>query len=121
MEYGTLTLTGGDVTALIYYDKSWLGDPTHDPKQAPLVDGPRGYCLDLINPYAKNAQVTVNKLATDGTTVLKSITVDIAQGDPVITGKGRSLTLAEMQKAGFSVVGDCRVKLLGPSMVTIVR
>lgn len=91
------------VDVKIYYDKTWLEvDPTRNPDDAPLIDGPRGYCVDLTNTSGRNVKVTVNGLGG----VAQVITV--GQGDPVTTGpaNGRSRTAAQMATLGFTTRGN---------------
>lgn len=77
------------ITLRVYYDATVPYDP---PNQA-LIDGPRGFCLDISNPSGRNAQITIN-----------GQTVNVGQGDPVTTGpaNGRSRTAAEMAALGFT-------------------
>lgn len=86
----TTDRNGNTVTLLCYYD----GDPTpYDPPNQALVNGPRGYCLDISNPSGRNCQITIN-----------GQTINVGQGDPVTTGpqNGRSKTAAEMAALGFT-------------------
>lgn len=100
---------GGDpddpaaIYARIYYDTAWLDtDPTRNPDDAPLVNGPRGYCLDMVNRSGGKATLTVYGV---GSTPL---TIAIQQGDPVISGppNGRSRTAAQMAQLGFTTRGN---------------
>lgn len=96
-------VANNDVSARIYYDTAWLDDdPGRDPDAAPLINGPRGYCLDMTNLSGRVAKITVNGLAG------RPLSVMIGKGDPVVTGPptGRSLTAAEMRAAGFATRGD---------------
>lgn len=95
------TCADSDVVVRIYYDKAWLEvDPSRDPNLAPLVNGPRGFCLDLTNQSGRVATITM----TNGGNVL---TTRVQQGDPVTTGptSGRSRTAAQMASAGFTTRG----------------
>ena len=85
---------GREVIVRIYYDDTIPYDP---PNQA-LVNGPRGYCLDLTNVSGRQARIDVT--LPDGTTT----TVLVGQGDPVTTGpaNGRSRTAAQMAALGFT-------------------
>lgn len=95
------TSASGAVVVRVYYDASWLAnDPTRDPGAAPLIDGPRGYCLDIANTSGSNIKVTLTK--PDGT----STTYNVGQGDPVTKGAAKSLTAAQMNSAGFATRGD---------------
>lgn len=92
-----------DVVVRVYYDPAWLADdPTRDPNAAPLVDGPRGYCLDITNLTGQHARLTISDGA--GT----SIDMTIQKGDPVTTGpqSGRSRTAAELASAGYTTRGS---------------
>lgn len=110
MNLGYIELTSRDTVARIYYDTAWLDeDPTRDPGLAPLVNGPRGLCLDLTNPSGRNRKITVNGLG-DTPTVIQ-----VGQGDPVTTGpaSGRSRTAAQMAALGFTTRGSVGVITLG--------
>lgn len=94
---------GREVIIRVYYDPTWLAeDSTRDPNLAPLVNGPRGLCLDMTNISGKVADLTiVNK---DGT----ERSIRVGQGDPVNTGPaaGRSRTAAQMASLGYLTRGD---------------
>lgn len=94
---------GREVVAYVYYDPAWLSDdPSRDFALAPLINGPRGYCLDFTNVSGKVADFgIVNK---DGTTQA----IRVGQGDPVTTGpaSGRSRTAAQMAALGYLTRGD---------------
>jgi|SRR6478735_6747582 len=96
LNIGYIELGGGGVTARIYYDTTF--EPV-GPDQ-PLIDGPRGWCLDLTNATGKTARVTV-----DGVTG-NPLVVNIGTGDPVTSGAGRSRTAAELAAAGFTTRGN---------------
>lgn len=103
LNLGYIELGGGGITIRIYYDTAWLGDdPTRDPNDAPLVNGPRGWCLDITNLTGARAQLTVYGVANN------PITLAVAQGDPVTTGpaNGRSRTAAQMAALGFTTRGN---------------
>jgi hypothetical protein len=80
------------VTLRVYYDNSGPAS-----RSQPLVNGPRGFCLDITNLSGRNCQVTVN-----GTTV------NVGQGDPVTTGPagGRSRTAAQLSALGITTRGQ---------------
>lgn len=83
---------GREVVMSIYYDQTApLGDQ-------PLVNGPRGFCLDLTNVSGRNARIDVT-LPNGNTT-----TVQVGQGNPVTGGpvNGRSRTAAQMAALGFT-------------------
>ena len=86
------------VVARIYYDATFV--PV-GPDQ-PLINGPRGFCLDLTNTSGRPTRVTFS--LPNGSTQ----TVNVGQGDPVTTGPagGRSRTLAQAQALGFMTRGD---------------
>lgn len=88
--------SGAGVTVRVYYDTTSL--PVGDTQ--PLVNGPRGFCLDVTNTSGANATVTV--LDPTGATQ----TFDVGQGDPVTTGSGRSRTAQQMRQLGFQTRGD---------------
>lgn len=77
-----VSYTTGVVRAIIYYD----------PATQVLIDGPRGYCLDLTNTSGSNRRVdfTLPTGATQSSLV--------GQGDPV---KQRSLTVAQINALGY--------------------
>lgn len=104
MNLGYFELASGEgVTIRVYYDKAWMDtDPTRDPMLAPLVNGPRGYCLDLTN--LTGAKASISMIAPDSSV----LTMTVQQGDPVTTGptSGRSRTAAQMGQLGFLTRGD---------------
>lgn len=92
----TTDAAGNTATLRIYYD----ADPARWPagsSDQPLIDGPRGFCVDITNVSGRNCQITIN-----GTSVL------IGQGDPVTTGpvNGRSRTAAQMAALGITTRGQ---------------
>jgi hypothetical protein len=94
-----------DVLIRIYYDATFTPvGPTQ-----PLVNGPRGYCLDISNPVGRNRGITVS--TPDGIT--RTITIGV--GDPVTGGApaGRSRTAAQMASLGFTTRGDVQDLTLG--------
>lgn len=96
------TCADGDVVVRVYYDTAWLADdPARDPNLAPLVNGPRGYCLDMTNKSGRLSTITMTNGAT-------SLTARVQQGDPVTSGPpaGRSKTAAQMSSAGFPTRGS---------------
>lgn len=97
------TLDGGVIAVKVYYDTNWLNDdPTRNSALAPLIDGPRGYCMDVTNASGRNAKVEVN--LPNGTQTV----VTVGQGDPVTSGpsKSRSQTAAQLAAAGYTTRGD---------------
>jgi hypothetical protein len=92
-----MTCEDGDVEVLIYYDNSTPADDSQ-----PLINGPRGWCLDISNRSGRRASLTVTGLAAN------PIQVTIARGDPVTTGPaaGRSRTAAQMASAGYTTRGS---------------
>lgn len=115
MNLGYIQL-GGDpddpsaIFARIYYDTAWLEvDPSRNPDDAPLVNGPRGWCLDMVNRSGARATLTVNGA---GATPL---VINVAQGDPVVSGpaNGRSRTAAQMASLGFTTRGNVGAVSLG--------
>jgi hypothetical protein len=99
LNIGYIELGGGGVTIRIYYDVTF----TPAGPDQPLIDGPRGWCLDLTNTSGKNVKVTVNGLA-GGTPQV----INVGQGDPVTSGpaSGRSRTAAQMAALGFTTRGN---------------
>jgi hypothetical protein len=103
LNLGYIELGGGGVTIRVYYDTAWLDtDPTRNLEGAPLVDGPRGWCLDMTNTTGKNVKLTVFGQA--GT----SQVITVGQGDPVIAGpaSGRSRSATQMAALGFTTRGN---------------
>lgn len=100
LDVGAIELGGGGVVARVHYETGHGSEPTWE--QAPLVDGPRGWCLDLTNVTDTNVRLSVAGLA--GT----PLTVQIGQGDPVTTGPagGRSRTAAQLAASGFTTRGN---------------
>lgn len=86
----------GDVVIRVYYDTTF--SPV-GPDQ-PLINGPRGYCLDVTN--ISGAAATVSLTSPTGGTQ----TFSVAQGNPVTTGPSRSRTASQMATLGFSTRGD---------------
>lgn len=80
------------VTMRVYYDSTQPASSSQ-----PLINGPRGWCLDITNVSGRNCSLTIN-----GTTV------NIGQGDPVTSGpaNGRSKTAAQMAALGFTTRGS---------------
>jgi hypothetical protein len=91
------TANDGDLVVRVYYDA------TFSPVGAdqPLIDGPRGYCLDMTN--LSGARYTLSVTSATGT-----LTLQVAQGNPVTTGptSGRSRTAAQMAALGFTTRGS---------------
>jgi hypothetical protein len=97
LNIGYIELANGKgVTVRVYYDATFT--PV-GPLQ-PLVDGPRGYCLDVTNLAGVKTTVTI--VAPDGTTNV----LDVQQGDPVTSGQGRSRTASQLGAFGLSTRGD---------------
>ena len=101
--YIELACEDGDVRIRVHYDTAWLdADPSRDPAGAPLVNGPRGWCLDITNLTGRKATVTL--INGQGT----AQTIAVQKGDPVTTGptSGRSRTAAQMAQLGFTTRGS---------------
>lgn len=81
----------------IYYDNT----VSPDQPQA-LIDGPRGWCLDVKNATGTNQRLDVT--LPNGTTT----TLTFGQGDPVTSGpaSGRSRTAAQMASLGYTLRSD---------------
>lgn len=84
----------GAVTARVHYDAT-----VPDTGPQPLINGPRGYCLDLGNTTGANRKVEVS--APNG--LAQRLTV--GQGDPV---KTRSLTAAQLAAVGITKRAEVR-------------
>jgi hypothetical protein len=93
---GRIQMSNEQITVFIYYDQ------TAPVGNQPLINGPRGWCLDMTNLTGRNARITLTK--SDGT----EVPVTIGQGDPVTTGPtaGRSRTAAQMNALGFTLRTD---------------
>lgn len=93
---GLIEATVDNVVLRCYYDHTApLG-------AQPLINGPRGFCLDLTNPTGRTTRVAVR--LPGGTTT----TIAIGSGDPVTGGppSGRSRTAAQMASLGFLTRDD---------------
>lgn len=77
----------GTITARIYYDSTV---PAAQPQ--PLIDGPRGYCLDVTNTGPTR---TLSYALPDGTS---GTSAPVGTGNPV---GNRSLRAAQLASAGF--------------------
>lgn len=97
LNIGYIEGTNDGVVARIYYDAT---APVGDSQ--PLINGPRGYCLDLTNTTGRNVRLEVT--LPNGTVRQ----VNIGSGDPVTSGPaaGRSRTVAQMIALGFETRGD---------------
>lgn len=103
IEQTSIDSAGREVIVRVYYDPSWYADdPSRDYRLAPLVNGPRGFCLDLTNLSGKVADLTL--VSPNGT----ERSIRIGQGDPVTTGPtaGRSRTAAQLAALGYTTRGD---------------
>ena len=97
LNIGYIEGTHGDVVIRIYYDTTYI--PV-GPEQ-PLINGPRGYCLDMTNISGRNTKIRI--LSSTGT-----YDVQVGRGNPVTTGpsNGRSRTKTELAGLGFFTRGD---------------
>lgn len=86
----------GTFVVRIYYDATFT--PVGDDQ--PLINGPRGYCLDITNTSGATKRVVVSGLTNN------AITATVAQGNPVTTGQGASRTAAQLAAAGYLTRGD---------------
>lgn len=92
----------GSLVVRVYYDATAAPvGPTQ-----PLINGPRGYCLDVTNTSGRNQRVQISNGA-------QTITANVGQGDPVTTGNARSRTAAQMASLGFSTRGDVQDLSIG--------
>jgi hypothetical protein len=89
------TAEDGDVRVRIYYD----GTQPVSPDQ-PLINGPRGWCLDVTNLSGRRAQVTLSGVTGN------PLTFSVGQGDPVTSGQSRSRTAAQVAALGFTTRGS---------------
>jgi hypothetical protein len=89
------TAASGGLVVRIYYDQNVTPvGPTQ-----PLINGPRGWCLDVTNTSGANQRVSISNGG-------QTITANVGQGDPVTTGNARSRTAAQMAALGFNTRGD---------------
>jgi hypothetical protein len=97
LNVGYIEGTSGDVRVRIYYDSTQEPGPAQR-----LIDGPRGFCLDMTNLSGRPARVVVTGIGGE------PIDIRIGQGDPVVGGppSGRSRTAAQMASLGFSTRGS---------------
>lgn len=103
--YVEQVLRDGDVVVRVYYDATQPAGPD----QA-LVDGPRGYCLDMTN--VSGGLYRADLVDAEGVTVAQ---IRIQQGDPVTTGppSGRSRTAAQLAQAvGWTTRGQVLFRLV---------
>jgi hypothetical protein len=80
----------------IYYDTTF----TPVGNGQPLINGPRGWCLDVTNTSGRNKRVVVTGVTA------ATIDATVGQGDPVTNGQGRSRTAAQLASVGFTTRGD---------------
>jgi len=90
LNVGYIEVSSGSVSARVYYDTTATPDDSQ-----PLVNGPRGYCLDVSNPTGKVARVTVLGLS-----------VTVGTGDPVTSGTAKSRTAAQCATLGYTTRGQ---------------
>ena len=91
LNVGYIEVSSGGVVARVYYDTAFV--PVGDSQ--PLIDGPRGYCLDVSNPTGKTARATVMGLS-----------VTVGTGDPVTSGQAKSRTAAQVAQLGYTTRGQ---------------
>jgi hypothetical protein len=89
------TAASGGLVVRVYYDATF----TPVGATQPLIDGPRGFCLDVTNTSGVAQRVNV-------TGPTGSITANVGQGNPVTAGNARSRTAAQMAALGFTTRGD---------------
>lgn len=96
MNLGYIELGGGGVAIRVHYDMAF--EPVGD--QQPLVDGPRGWCLDVTNTSGRNVQLVINGIKGN------PLNVTVPQGNPVTSGAARSRTAAQLAALEFTTRGD---------------
>lgn len=96
LNIGYIQLGGGGVVVRIYYDTTF--QPVGE--NQPLINGPRGWCLDVTNTSDQSAHLVIAGVKNN------PLDVTVGQGDPVTSGAGRSRTAAQMATAGFTTRGD---------------
>jgi hypothetical protein len=92
------------VTVRIYYDA------TAPIGNQPLINGPRGFCLDMTNLSGHDARITL--IRANG----QQTPITVGQGDPVTGGPvaGRSRTVAQVNQLGFTLRSDIPSLTLNP-------
>lgn len=90
----------GAVSVKIYYSTTYVPPAGKTYMDAPLVNGPRGYCLDVTNTSGRPVKVSVRASADLARNVV------IPAGDPVTAGTARSRTAAQLAAAGFTTRGS---------------
>lgn len=98
LNLGYLQVSAQGVTVTVYYDQTVT--PVGDTQ--PLINGPRGYCLDISNPTGAAVKVT----AAGQSAV-------VGKGDPVTTGQAKSMTAAQLAKNGITTRGQIAAFLGG--------
>lgn len=90
--YAEATKSDGALRVRIYYDAAV--DPS---LPQPLINGPAGWCLEVMNETGQNQRVDVRLPSGEIVNVL------FGQGSPVVTGpaSGRSRTAIDMAALGF--------------------
>jgi hypothetical protein len=94
--YIEATCNNSDVVVRVYYN----ANATPVGPTQPLVNGPRGFCLDVTNVSGRNTRVSLSSDAGN------PVTFNVTQGNPVTTGQARSRTAAQMATLGFATRGD---------------
>lgn len=97
---GWLGGTYDNASVKVYYDDTGPAGPDQ-----PLINGPRGFCLDITNTSGRDRVFTI--VRPDGV----SRVITAIQGDPVTAGglNDRSKTLSQMKSWGYYVRGDVSV------------
>ena len=95
------SVDGGQVGCFIYWDVNFVPGQGQTMMDAPLINGPRGLCMDNWNNSGANRTVTV--IDSTGTTVFS---IRFPQGDPINTGAARSRTAAQMATLGYTKRGQ---------------
>ena len=96
LNIGYIELGGGGVVVRVYYDSAF----TPIGSDQPLINGPRGWCLDVTNTTGQSQHLVVSGLTGN------PLDVTVGQGDPVTSGAGRSRTAAQLASFGFTTRGN---------------
>jgi hypothetical protein len=94
------TCNDSDVVVRIYYDATAPHSTPAEVAAQPLINGPRGFCLDVTNTSGAKALVSIGLGGG-----FRDVTIN--KGDPVTGGTARSRTAAQVaSQFGLTTRGD---------------